>query len=59
MDTRSQQTPRDDVTLRMLRTVADGSISGLAQFHLLKMQLDAIRGLPEYRPGSRNAARAE
>src|ERR1700733_14891688 len=52
MDSRSKETPERDVTLEMLRRLDDGSISGLSQFHLLKMQLEAIRRLPEYRPGS-------
>jgi hypothetical protein len=52
MDSRSKETPERDVTLEMVRRLDDGSISGLSQFHLLKMQLEAIRRLPEYRPGA-------
>jgi hypothetical protein len=59
MDTWSTETPEDDISLEMLRALDDGSIRGLAQFHLLKMQLDTIRSLPEYRPDSRNAPRAD
>ncbi len=47
MRARSIEKPEDDLTLRMLETVIDGSVSGLATYHLLKMQLHAIRGLPE------------
>ena len=31
----------------MLDSLRDGSPAGLAECHLLKMQLDAIRNLPE------------
>jgi hypothetical protein len=42
--------PEDDLTLRLLETVNDGSISGLATYHLLKMKLEEIRALPECGP---------
>ncbi len=47
MSAKSIEKPEDDLTLRMLETVVDGSVAGLATYHLLKMQLNAIRGLPE------------
>jgi hypothetical protein len=31
----------------MLDSLRDGSLAGLAEYHLLKLQLDAIRNLPE------------
>jgi len=43
----SIERPEDDVTLQLLDDVIDGSIAGLAIYHLLKMQMEAIRGLPE------------
>jgi len=43
----SIERPEDDVTLQLLGDVIDGSIAGLAIYHLLKMQMEAIRGLPE------------
>ncbi len=43
----SIERPEDDVTLQLLDDVIDGSIAGLAVYHLLKMQMEAIRGLPE------------
>jgi hypothetical protein len=36
-----------DATVSMLDSLRDGSRAGLAEYHLLKMQLDAIRNLPE------------
>jgi hypothetical protein len=38
-----------DTTLEALATVIDGSLSGLARYHLLRQELDAIRALPERR----------
>jgi hypothetical protein len=50
------ETPEDDPTLRMLGAVVDGSVAGLAHYHLLKMQLFSIRNLPERNERDRNAA---
>ena len=55
MRARSIEKPEDDLTLRMLDSVVDGSISGLATYHLLKMELDESRGLPERAERDRNA----
>lgn len=38
-----------DSTLQALATVIDGSLSGLARYHLLRQELDNIRDLPERR----------
>jgi hypothetical protein len=38
-----------DATLQALATVIDGSLSGLAHYHLLRQELDNIRDLPERR----------
>ena len=40
--------PENDITLRMLDDVIDGSVTGLATYHLLRMQLEEIRRLPEF-----------
>jgi hypothetical protein len=42
-----------DTTLQALATVIDGSLSGLAHYHLLRQELDNIRDLPERRPRDR------
>jgi hypothetical protein len=47
MKHRIHQAPGTDSTVSMLDSLRDGSLAGLAQYHLLKMQLDAIRNLPE------------
>jgi hypothetical protein len=47
--------PHPDATMSMLEAVADGSIEGLATYHLLKMQLLGIRDLPERSDADRNA----
>jgi hypothetical protein len=47
--------PHPDATMTMLEAVADGSIEGLATYHLLKMQLLGIRELPERSDADRNA----
>ncbi len=39
--------PENDVTLAMLDSALDGSLAGLARHHLLKLQLQHIRALPE------------
>jgi hypothetical protein len=57
MNPQSTDTSDEDVTLTLLRTIDDGSITGLAQFHLLRMELENIRALPERRYGDRNAPR--
>ena len=54
MRSRSIEKPEDDLTLQMLGSVIDGSVGGLATYHLLKMQLEAIRGLPERAESDRN-----
>jgi hypothetical protein len=41
--------PGSDTTLQALATVIDGSLSGLAHYHLLRQELDNIRTLPERR----------
>lgn len=43
----TDQAPATDLTASMLDSLRDGSLAGLAEYHLLKMQLDAIRNLPE------------
>lgn len=43
----TDEAPATDLTLSMLDSQRDGSLAGLAQYHLLKMQLDAIRNLPQ------------
>ena len=50
-----RQLPQPDSTMTMLETVADGSIAGLATYHLFKMQLLSIRNLPERGETDRNA----
>jgi hypothetical protein len=47
MKRRTDQAPATDLTVSMLDSLLDGSLAGLAHYHLLKMQLDAIRNLPE------------
>lgn len=39
--------PDDDTTSAMLRSLNDGSMAGLANFHLWRMQLLNVRSLPE------------
>ncbi|HEY1568299.1 MAG TPA: hypothetical protein VGF68_14825 [Solirubrobacteraceae bacterium] len=48
-----------DTTLQALATVIDGSLSGLAHYHLLRQELDNIRDLPERRPRDRVPAAPE
>jgi hypothetical protein len=43
----THEAPATDSTVSMLDSLRDGSLAGLAEYHLLKMQLDAIRNLPE------------
>ena len=45
--------PECDTTLQALATVIDGSLSGLARYHLLRQELDNIRALPEGRDPDR------
>ena len=47
MTPRDAETPEADPTLTMLTAVADGTLTGLARYHLLKRQLLEIRNLPE------------
>lgn len=42
-----------DLTLQALESVIDGSLSGLADYHLLRQELDRIRALPERRDRER------
>jgi hypothetical protein len=42
-----------DATLQALSAVIDGSLSGLAHYHLLRQELDNIRELPERRDRDR------
>jgi hypothetical protein len=42
-----------DTTLQALADVIDGSLSGLAHYHLLRQELDNIRALPERRERER------
>ena len=42
-----------DATLQALSAVIDGSLSGLAHYHLLRQELDDIRDLPERRERDR------
>ncbi|HEX3689516.1 MAG TPA: hypothetical protein VHV28_07460 [Solirubrobacteraceae bacterium] len=46
-------TPECDTTLQALTAVIDGSLSGLAHYHLLRQELDNIRTLPERRERDR------
>ena len=46
--------PEPDGTSQMLRALADGSVAGLATYHLWKLQLREIRALPEPSPGDRD-----
>ena len=46
---RHDDTPARDTTLQALATVIDGSLSGLANYHRLRQELDNIRALPERR----------
>jgi hypothetical protein len=46
-------TPERDATLQALSAVIDGSLSGLAHYHLLRQELDNIRDLPERRERDR------
>ena len=45
--------PNSDATLQALTAVIDGSLSGLAHYHLLRQELDDIRDLPERRDRDR------
>jgi len=45
--------PDCDTTLQALADVIDGSLSGLAHYHLLRQELDNIRALPERRERER------
>jgi hypothetical protein len=45
--------PDSDATLQALSAVIDGSLSGLAHYHLLRQELDNIRDLPERRDRDR------
>jgi hypothetical protein len=43
------QCPNDDATMPIVETLNDGSLAGLATYHLVRRQLLEIRGLPETR----------
>ena len=47
MERQSTPKPIPDTTMRLIGTLDDGTLAGLAQYHLLKMQLMSIRTLPE------------
>jgi hypothetical protein len=49
--------PPSDTTLQALTVMIDGSLSGLARYHLLRQELDSIRDLPERRERDRVPAR--
>ncbi len=53
MDSWSTETSDEDITLKMLESVFDGSVASLATYHLLEMQLRNIRSLPELGDGKR------
>jgi hypothetical protein len=53
---RDERTSSCDTTLEALTTVIDGSLSGLANYHLLRRELDNIRALPERREREREPA---
>jgi hypothetical protein len=60
MNRLTSEPPENDVTLAMLDSVLDGSLAGLAHHHLLKLQLQRIRDLPEVFERDRaRAGRAE
>jgi hypothetical protein len=46
MDRPKTESPESDMTMRMLRTLADGTLAGLANYHLWELQLREIRELP-------------
>jgi hypothetical protein len=46
--------PAEDPTPGPLETVAQGSLAGLANYYLMKMQLENIRNLPERSDRDRN-----
>jgi hypothetical protein len=48
-----------DATLQALANVIDGSLSGLAHYHLLRQELTDIRDLPERRERDRVPAAPE
>ena len=52
MSTIQRAAPRPPV--RVSATVIDGSLSGLAHYHLLRQELDHIRALPERRDRDRD-----
>jgi hypothetical protein len=47
MNSRTIETDEPDPTEHMFRALADGTLSGLAKYHLWEMQLRQIRDLPE------------
>ena len=47
MERQGAPNPIPDVTLGMIGSRDDGTLAGLAEYHLLKMQLMSIRNLPE------------
>jgi hypothetical protein len=48
------KTPADDPTPSLLETVPEDSLAGLANYHLMTMELDNIRILPERSDRERN-----
>jgi hypothetical protein len=57
MDTNNPDTPDEDITMDMLRSLDDGSVKSLGLFFVLRRQLDNIRGLPERQDADRNVPR--
>jgi hypothetical protein len=51
MDRRSTRTDDHDSTLRELSALLDGTVAGLANYHLWELQLREIRNLPESHNG--------
>ena len=57
MNTSNPDTPDEDITMDMLRSLDDGSVKSLGLFFVLRRQLDNIRGLPERADADRNVPR--
>jgi hypothetical protein len=57
MASRNVETPEHDSTVRILGTLFDGTVAGLARYYLWELQLREIRELPE-RIGSARGERS-
>jgi hypothetical protein len=55
MNRRSAETRDWDTTMSMLSEVVGGSVASLANYHLMKLQLENIRNLPQRDERDRNA----